>query len=143
MLIKKYFQKMQGSLLLEALLVIVILSVGLTFIIQSLSSSLRALSFSKSYAQAAFLIDHKLSEILLKKSTVSNFQESGNFESPFNEFRYQVSTAPVNLLADESNPNTLNQVNLTVSWQSGKNTREVSALLCLLKSSADEGINIP
>lgn len=143
MLRKKCFQNKLGSLLIEALLVIVILSVGLTFIIQSLSSSLRALSFSKNYAQAAFLTDNKLSEILLNKTISSGFQDSGDFNGSFKEYHYKISSSSSSLSVDEPMTEPMTQLDLEISWQSGKNRYETSSALCLLNPSEDKESTIP
>ena len=128
----------RGSLLLEALLVIVILSIGLTFIIQSLSSSLRALAYSRSFDQAAFLIDNKFSEILLKNHLGQNVEDSGAFDSPFENFHFKTTTASVSLQSDAAASESLRQVNLTLNWPSGKNTQEITSSLLLFNPVKDE-----
>ncbi len=140
MLHRKSFKSKKASLLLEALLVIVILSIGLTLIIQAMSSSLRALSFSKSYALAAFLTDNKLSEILLNKDKNNSLQESSNFDEPFKEFHYQLSVSPINLKTEELDSDPLNKIDLSIDWKSGKKTHTSPSVLCLLIPS-DESTN--
>ena len=122
----------RGSLLLEALMVVVILSVGLTFIIQSLSSSLKALNYASQYTQGAFLMDAKLSEILLKKTVPANFQESGSMPAPFEKFRYQITTKPAQWNDSRLPSESVSQVALKLSWPSGKRTQEMDTTLCLL-----------
>ncbi len=120
----------KGALLLEVLIVIVILSVGLTFIVQSLSVSLRALNYSRNYSQAAFLIDQKFSELLLNKTIEDNVHDSGQFETPFNEYKYTLSSN-AKTWPDEHSASDVNQVDLSLSWNSGKNKQSIDTSLFL------------
>lgn len=131
---KKCFSH-KGSLLLEVMIVIVILSVGLTFIVQSLSSSLRALNYSRNYSQAAFLIDNKLSELMLKKTVENNVRESDYFAEPFKEYHYEITSSSKTWPEEASN--TVNQINFRLSWPSGKNTQSIDTVLCLLNPSEE------
>ena len=128
----------RGSLLLEALLVIVILSVGLTFIIQSLSSSLRALAYSKNYDQAAFLIDNKFSEILLNTNNIEDFKKDGTFDPPFENFHFKTTIAPVSWQSPVANSESFHQVKLTLNWPSGKHLQEISSSLYLFNPAKDQ-----
>ena len=60
------YKKLQkrGSFLVEVLLTVVILSVSLTIIIQSLVSSLRAISYSANYSSAILSAENKMFELL-------------------------------------------------------------------------------
>ena len=139
MLIKR-LHKQQGSLLLEVLMAIVILSIGLTFIIQSQSSSLRALNYGSNYSHAAFLIDNKLSEILLNKIIDKNFHDSGNFNSPFQAFHFEISTSPITWPDDETFSETVSQIKLNLTWPNGTKTQDISTTLCLLHATEDNNL---
>ncbi len=128
----------QGALLLEVLMVMVILAVGLTCIIQSLSSSMKALNYASNYSQAAFLIDNKLSEILINQSIEENFQDSGNFNPPFEAYHFQISTEPMKWTDDPSPSETVSQIRLSVDWPVGTKNQEISTALCLLHATEDK-----
>ena len=128
----------QGSLLLEALMVIVILAVGLTFIIQSLSSSMRALNYANNYYQAAFLIDQKLSEMLINKNIEESFQDSGQFDLPFDAYHFQISAQAMKWPDEDSPSENVNQITLKIDWPSGSKTQDLSATLCLLHKTEDK-----
>ncbi|MCK5580303.1 MAG: hypothetical protein KAJ18_03430 [Candidatus Omnitrophica bacterium] len=111
-----------GSLLIEALLAIVIMSVSLTVIIQSMTSSLRATVYSLDYSKAAFLAENKMFDILCVSDEGGAGTREGSFKEPFEKYRYRISSKE---LPDTQN-DSLREVNLDVSWGIGKKTRELS-----------------
>ena len=90
--------KSKGSILLEALLSVVILSVSITLVIQSLTSSLRATKYGSQYTQASFMLDNHMIELLnqgVQKqeatsqegfSFITEHSNPENIENPFIEY---------------------------------------------------------
>ena len=72
-MLKKIISKKnrRGSILLEALLSVVILSVSMTVIIQSMTSSLRAMEYSANYTMAIVLLENKIIDLILQNSVES------------------------------------------------------------------------
>ena len=107
------FQK--GSLLIEALLSLVILSVTVTVIIQSMTSNLRAIVFANDYTPAIILLDNKLSDLLQKGFVKAGSLEERKFPSPYSDFSYQQKAVPLSS-EDEKG---INRVTFSVKWPSG------------------------
>ena len=59
----------RGSILLEALLSVLIISVSITTIIQSMVSSLRATVFSVDYSKATLLMENKMNDLIIAHET--------------------------------------------------------------------------
>ena len=106
----------RGSILLESLLAVVILSVSITLVIQAMTASVRAGRDSSLYTQALRLMDNKMAELMEKKFIAPGLQEEGQFPEPWDRYAYTLTTQPVS--SDEQN--IINHVWLTVSFQSGK-----------------------
>ena len=124
----------RGTLLLEVLLVIVILSVGLTLIIQSMVASLRAVVYSADYSMAMILAEDKMFDLLKTRSVDANFQEEGDFSKPSERFHYQIKAEPVKSV-DKEATGQLNEVTLEVSWLSGGNRKSMSLVTYLSNQS--------
>ena len=119
----------KGILLMEALLAVVILSVGIVAIIQSLLSSLRSVVFHGNYTQAALLTDNKMFDLLEKRGVNDSTAESDHFPAPFDNFDYQVEAVP-----EEQNP-AIEQVSVNISWGSkkGKNFKATTYLFAAME----------
>ena len=107
----------KGSFLIEALLTIVIMSIGLTFIIQSFLSSFRASAQVADYAIATILLENKISNLSQIGLIADNLDEEDIFLKPFDDFRYHLKTKNIN---DEGKSGFLNLVDLEIVWFSGK-----------------------
>ena len=107
----------KGSFLIESLLTIVIMSVGLTFIIQSFLSSFRASAQVADYAIATILLENKMNSLLQMGSIEDNLDEEDTFFKPFEYFRYHLKTKN---MSNEGKPGFLNRTDLEIVWLSGK-----------------------
>lgn len=123
------WRKDNGAVLIEVLLAVVILASSLTLIIRSLVMSLRATVYSRDYSQAVFLLDNKLGEIVQRRFLEDSYQEEGGFPEPFEKYRYEITAQ--NILEEEPSGG-VSEVNVLVSWESGKNERKISADTYLL-----------
>ena len=126
------FKSRQGSILLEALLSVIILSVGITVIVQSMTGSLRASVFSSDYSQAMLLLDNKMVEYLEQSSIEANLSEENSFSEPFDRFKYLLKTEP---LSDQPN---LNKVHLEVNWKSQNIEKGLSLETYLVKPKEEK-----
>ena len=113
-----------GSLLLEVLLSVVILSTALTLMIQSLTASLRAIQYGAGYTTALILLDNQMCELLRKKAVKSGLRETkdltGSAGSP-DVYHYSLRAEPWDAAADKE----ISQVAATVAWRSGKKDNQI------------------
>ena len=107
--------KQQGSILLEALLSTVILSVSITIIIHSMVASLRAAKYTADYSVALILADNKINNLRVKKNIESGNREEKFFGEHDKKFRYLLQTRQF----DDEYVRDLNEVNVDVSWKNG------------------------
>ena len=110
----------KGSLLLESLLAVTILSVSLTLIIQSLVSSSRGIAYNTKYMIAMLLLDDKMNELMAKRATDESLETEGNFPKPFEHYQYHLETKTMEEIKG------LSEVTLSVSWTSGHKENGIS-----------------
>lgn len=96
----------KGSLLLEALLGVVILSTSITVVVQAMTQSLRAEVFSREATLASFYLDNVMTQIRA-------FPQNDQSLSVSQSSKYQVES---NSDARED----VKVVNVTMSWASGQ-----------------------
>ena len=113
----------KGSLIVEALLTISILAVGLTFVIRSYVSSLRAAAYTADYTMAVFLLENKMHDIRLTGDINSGAVQEENFPAPFEKYSYRLQA---NDAAGSGEPNSLKEIVLAVMWASGLKSNSVS-----------------
>ena len=124
---KKVCNIPQGSLLIEALLITVILSVSLTLIIHSLLSSLRAMGYVASYSTAALLLENKMDLMLAAKGWDEDFFErkgSDPTASTASSDDYQYSFKRQNISKDDQ-IGTLEEVDARISWKQGRRNNTI------------------
>jgi len=78
--------------LIEALLAVVILSGSLVIIVQSLASSLRAITYTSDYTLGLILLENKIFDYIQMDSSELDSDNSGAFEEPHNKYRYSLKT---------------------------------------------------
>lgn len=124
----------RGSLLLEALLATIILSVSLTVIVQSFLNGLRALRYSSGYTQAHFFLENKM----------NNFIQKGFIQGPFNlsvlhphgPYKYKLEERNGGELTPEAQ---LKEIKLTIFWPVGNkdNSLALSTYVLALKKKGE------
>ena len=124
-----------GVLLLEALLAILILTVSLSVIIESLVSGYRATVFTADYSKAVILLDNAMFDTLRKRFIESSLQDQGNFPEPQDQFHYELKTVS---LSQEGSPAALDEVQGKVAWKSGRKEQEVAVVTWLADISQKE-----
>lgn len=108
----------RGTLLLEVLLALVIMSISLGVIIQSMTSSLRGARYAAQYTQAAMAADTEMTR-LLKESRIQGAGPSGRPEGGNDEpdaFIFTIDAAASPEASD------LEIDTLTAEWQNGGKT---------------------
>ncbi len=131
--------KNSGFLLIEVLLSVLILAVSLTVISHALMAVYRNSVSARDYSIGSFLLESKMGALFQKKNFPCLDYETGQFEKPFERFRYSLeSSAPEPALPgmDENASDHLREVTLNVSWPSGKGDRSLGVVVykyCLRK----------
>ena len=123
-------QNKNGSLLLESLLAITIVSVSLTFIIQALLSNLRAMARSSAYLTAMVSLENKMDALIykcLRHESLKEYLRSDSSEADFYKYSLEERT-----LDDEVKPMVFKEVKLISSWQDGKKDNHLFAQTYLL-----------
>jgi len=123
-------QNNRGFLLMEVLLVVVIIAVGLTTVISSLSMSLRGIAYVRDYTQAVLLLDNKIGEILLAPQALGD--QRGRFERPDENFHYRIKEQDFDPPTLE-NLEGLREIEVEVSWPAGKTEKKIQATLLTRK----------
>ena len=114
----------KGALILEALLVIVILSVCLTLVIRSFVSSLRAITYGVDYFRASIFLDNTMFDLLQTKAVGEDFMESAeDVACDVSDSRYKCGFEIKDWLEDDK-PENLKTVNAKVKWSSGRKEKE-------------------
>ena len=119
----------KGSLLLESLLSIVIVSVSLVVITQSLLSSLRAIKKSSAYLVAMTAMENKMDALIyqcLRRQPLKEIVSSPS-EEP-----YQYSLEEQTIDTDEKNTAILKEVKLMSSWGESREDNQISLKIYLL-----------
>jgi len=112
----------RGALLIEVLLTITVMTGGLVLIIQSFTASLRASVQMSAYSTATLLANNKMTELFEEGSIKDGLLETSAFPKPHEEFQYQLRTKNIK---NGSDLGFYSEVELTVSWLSGKNERQI------------------
>ena len=132
MKVHKNKNKKRGIILAEALLTIIILSIGLVAIIQSYLSSYRASILTKDYVLATMLLQNKMYEIMQLSSIKAEEKEDGDFPEPFERFHYSLESHAV---TDREFLKDINQLTLKVSWTAGRKKNNIETATFLLSET--------
>ena len=117
----------RGMLLLEAIMAIVILIVSVSVIIESLVSGLRTTVITSDYAQALVLMDNLMTKIMCQR-TADSLAPEADFAPPNAQFHYVLKNYKV---SDQPLENSLHEIELSISWQSGQKKQKISAITWL------------
>ncbi len=118
--IKSALKSRKGSLLLEALLSITILSVSLSLIIRSMTASMRATVYGADFNTAIFLAENELTLVLAEGFIESDVSKRATFKRPNQKFKYHLRTKPMDDVSEN-----INKVELTTQWVSGKKDKNL------------------
>ena len=123
---QKRYQK--GALLIEVLLTMVVLAVGLTLIIQSFMTTLRATAYTADYSTATLLAEDKMYELVQPGKIKDSLSEENKFAEPYDKFKYHLTTKN---LADGNEKGYLNEIDLLISWTAGQKDRSLHVVTYL------------
>jgi type II secretory pathway pseudopilin PulG len=125
-----------GALLLEALLAIVILSVALVSVVQSMAMSAKALNQSLRYSEALSLLENQLFEFTRDPLASWLAFEKKSFDPPYQDYQYQYRLSEVR--GDDSAA--LKILEIDVLWGTeGRQGRVPLTTYLLSKDAGDEG----
>ena len=79
--------------------------------------------YTADYSTALILAENELSSYLQGKFIEDNVSDEGNFDEPYDKFRYIVQSQK---MQDEGPLESLNRLSLDVVWPSGRNERRLS-----------------
>jgi hypothetical protein len=120
------WQGQSGVLLLEALLVLVVLSMTLTLMVQAMSSSLRATQQNADYADAILLMDNKMFAILTEGKPLDMYTGQDNLDEPYDRYSFQLQhQVDVPLDSSQGSSEKLHAMNLDLKWTTGKKTNHL------------------
>ena len=112
----------RGFFLVEVLLSVVILSVSLTLIIQSMTSALRSSVFAEDHATALILLENKMFDLLEKGFVETDLKKQEQIPRPYDRYWYFLDVKP----AGGTNERRLNEVDAGLTWKSGKRQNSVA-----------------
>ncbi len=128
---EKAIASARGAFLLEALLVVVILSVSMTLVVQSFVTSYRALKVGLNELVAVAFAENVIFAIMERKYFSAGWKEEKTAEPPYDNHRHQLQVKPT----DNKN---LNEMELVISWKSGRQERALKAKTLVLSPAAKE-----
>lgn len=92
----------RGSLLIESLLAIMILSMGIALIVKSMSQSLRSLASADMYTDVFLLSDSEMIQLMQTQKSIVTNTNPVSFSSPYEAYSYRVGTVDANQTAEVS-----------------------------------------
>ena len=112
----------KGSILIEALAAVVIISISLTLIMQSFAGNFRATVLHQDYAKALVLLENRLdqSAVVTAADLVAN--PDAHCPEPMERFNCKAKLSDLNDATFEG----LKRLDMTVAWPSGKKDKELS-----------------
>ena len=110
-----------GFFLVEVLLVIVILSVSLTLIVQSLLANLRVIKYNKEFSQAITLIENKMNDVL-SADALGILLKDDFSQSEDKSYEYDVKEEVI----DGDDKTFLKEIKVGISWKQGVRTHGLS-----------------
>lgn len=126
---KNILKKSCGAFLMEALIAVVILSVGLTGVIRCFAMGIQAYERNREYQAAAVVLENMLTRLLLNRYIDGSIAAEGTCESPFEDFDYKISV--------EGDQSLLREVRVSVLWNSKGSRRSLDAVTYLFADAAE------
>lgn len=120
----------RGSILTEAVLTVVILSIGLTLIIQSMASALRAMAAAEDYSAAVMMLESQMFPYTAGLTAASTQEGKERFLQK--DFTFKISSSPADGFGED-----LRQLHAQISWGRQGRARTLK-LSTYLWGSSDE-----
>lgn len=112
----------KGFILIEALLAVVILSTGITLVVQSLSASRRNVALSLNYTQAMFAFEDQMTKLVLSKTDEAGSPMNENASDSREEYSFVLEPGS----SSELDSDYLKQKQAKLSWKSGRRENVLS-----------------
>jgi len=125
----------RGSFLIEVLLTIVILSVGLTLIVQSMISGARAMARNSQYTAALLLAENKIFEFL-NDAPGETARQEGQFPEPFSQYAYLLDIPEA---GQREKGLKIREVDLKVGWGVRGGQKSISLATYFISPSSRKG----
>jgi type II secretory pathway pseudopilin PulG len=124
--------------LIEVLIAVVVLSVGIVLVLQSMHGALSAWDGGVERMRAAMLAQEKLEEWRLEARLDGDHPASdrGRFKPPYSEYRWEVASESVSLSGGADDPGVLQELLCTV-WREGRE-RQFSVATRVYRPPQDE-----
>jgi Tfp pilus assembly protein PilV len=122
-------REQKGVLLLEALLVLVVLSMSLTLMVQAMSASLRATQQNADYADAVLLMDNKMFAVMTEGTSGDTYTGQEDLDEPYDGYSLRMQNQPI--LSPEVSDK-LRALDLDLVWARGKNIHSLRMTTYLL-----------
>lgn len=117
--------------MIEVLLSVVILSTALTFIIESMTASLRSIQYGAGYTTALILLDNQMCEWLRKETIRSGSRETKDLAESGTMYRYTAQAEPLDPAVDQG----IDRVKAAIAWRSGKKDNAIALTTFFLTAS--------
>ncbi len=114
----------RGSVLIEILLSVVILSTSLTFIIRAMGSSAMALEYGARYTLGLINLENQTSDILRRGFIAPGVHEEKELTETKPSYHYSLTTTPWQETREGVSP--ISQVDIKIVWRSGKREDQVT-----------------
>ncbi len=120
----------RGSVLVEVLLAVMILGVGLTWVIQSMTASLKVSRQNPDYTAALILLENEMTQLISEKTIASDFAQQKRFPPPDDKYSCSLTARPIS--RDEADH--VNEVTAQISWKTGRRNNKIILKTFLLNT---------
>lgn len=120
----------KGSVLVEVLAAVVILGVGLTWVIQSMTASLKVSRQSPDYTTALILLENEMTALMSERTIAADFAKHTRFPAPQDKYICSVTARP----AHRNETDNVNEVSAQIAWRSGRRDHKIILKTFLLNA---------
>lgn len=120
----------EGSVLVEVLLAVVILGTGLTWVIQSMTASLKVSRQSPDYTTALILLENEMTALMREKTIAPDFAQQKRFPSPDDKYSCSLTARP----ASRDEVDTISEVTARIFWKTGRRNNTIVLKTFLLNA---------
>ncbi len=108
----------KGFLLFEVAVAVVILSIGITIVLQSFNSAIMSVKLIRDYTTSMFLLEQKMVELEMADNS-QLIDREGSFEGEFSKFSWKIDSALMDKLP-------LDKTGVSVLWGTKTSVRKFS-----------------
>lgn len=118
----------EGSVLVEVLLAVVILGTGLTWVIQSMTASLKVSRQSPDYTTALIFLENEMTALMREQTIASDLAQEKRFPAPDDKYSCSFTARPASLEEAEA----INEVTAQIFWKTGRRNNKIVVKTFLL-----------